>query len=216
VQTQSPGSGSVGNILTPAWCQGNSQELEPNLPPDEHAERIVDLWVHLFEGLEGYLVTFTGQQSARADARPNELDATQQISWRWPTQAEDAADYLLEQSRTGRDAFFGVHLLRHSGNRKAENAAEILALWVDGDGARVPEDWPQPTAVVESSPGRHHFYWRLTRPTDPEYAARLNKRLCYGIGGDKGKWGLGTVLRAPGTLNYKRERPTLVAGGVGA
>jgi hypothetical protein len=36
------------------------------------------------------------------------------------------------------------------------------------------------------------------------------------MGGDRGKWGLGTVLRAPGTLNYKREQPTLVAGGVGA
>ena len=60
------------------------------------------------------------------------------------------------------------------------------------------------------------LYWRLTRPIDPDEAAQLNKRLCYGMGGDKGKWGLGTVLRAPGTLNYKRGRPTLVAGGVGA
>jgi RepB DNA-primase from phage plasmid len=184
--------------------------------PDEYTERIVDLWAHLFEGLEGYLVTFTGQQSTRSDARSNDLDATEQHSWRWPTQAEDAAHYLLEQSQTGRDAYFGVHLFRRSGNRRAENAAEVLALWVDGDGARVPKDWPQPTAVVESSPGRHHFYWRLTRPVDPEDAAQFNRRLCYGMGGDKGKWGLGTVLRAPGTRNYKRERPTLVAGGVGA
>jgi len=184
--------------------------------PEERAERIVGLWAHLFEGLEGYLVTFTGQQSVRSDARPNKLDAPQQRSWRWPTQAEDAADYLLEQSQAGRDAYFGVHLFRRPGNRKAENAGEVLALWVDGDGAQVPKDWPQPTATVESSPGRHHFYWRLTRPVDPEYAAQLNKRLCYGLGGDKGKWGLGTVLRAPGTQNYKRERPTLVAGGVGA
>jgi hypothetical protein len=183
---------------------------------DESVERITKLWAHLFEGLEGYLVTFTGQQSARTDARPNELDAPQQRSWRWPTQQTDAAEYLLKQSQAGRDAYFGVHLFRRPSNRKAENAAEVLALWVDGDGARVPEDWPQPTAVVESSPGRHHYYWRLTRPIDPEEAAQLNKRLCYGMGGDKGKWGLGTVLRAPGTRNYKRERPTLVAGGVGA
>jgi hypothetical protein len=184
--------------------------------PEERAERIVGLWAHLFEGLEGYLVTFTGKQSARSDARPNELDTPQQRSWRWPTQAEDAADYLLEQSQAGRDAYFGVHLFRRPSNRKAENAAEVLALWVDGDGARVPKDWPQPTAIVESSPGRHHYYWRLTRAIDPEKAAELNKRLCYGMGGDRGKWGLGTVLRAPETLNYKRKRPTLVSGSVGA
>jgi DNA primase RepB-like protein len=184
--------------------------------PANPKERITELWVHLFDGLDGHLVTFTGRQSTSPSARPNELDGTAQRSWRWPEQRDEAAAYLIEQSEDGRDAYFGVHLFRQPGNRRAENAAEVLALWVDGDGATVPEMWPQPTAVVESSPRRHHFYWRLTRPIEPEHAARLNKRLCYGMGGDKGKWGLGTVLRAPGTLNYKRERPTLVAGGVGA
>jgi len=183
---------------------------------DSPTERIAQLWAHLFEGLDGYLVTFTGQQSTNPDARPNELDDTAQRSWRWPAQRDEAAAYLLKESEAGRDAYFGVHLFRRRGSRKADNAAEILALWVDGDGAQVPESWPQPTAVVESSPGRHHFYWRLTRPIAPEEATQLNKRLCYGMGGDRGKWGLGTVLRAPGTLNYKREQPTLVAGGVGA
>jgi hypothetical protein len=184
--------------------------------PDSPPERIAELWAHLFEALDGYLVTFTGRQSINPDARPNELDDTIQRSWRWPMQRDAAAAHLLEESEAGRDAYFGVHLFRQRGSRRADNAAEVLALWVDGDGARVPERWPQPTAVVESSPGRHHYYWRLTRPIAPEEAAKLNKRLCYGMGGDRGKWGLGTVLRAPGTLNYKREQPTLVAGGVGA
>ena len=195
----------------------NADKGDPlSIIPDEHADCIVYLWVHLFEGLEGYLVTFTGQQSTRPGTGPNELDDPRQRSWRWPAQRTAAAEYLLEQSQAGRDAYFGVHLFRRPSNRKAENAAEVLALWVDGDGAQVPKEWPQPTAVVESSPGRHHYYWRLTRAIDPEEAAQLNKRLCYGMGGDRGKWGLGTVLRAPGTVNYKRERPTLVAGGVGA
>jgi RepB DNA-primase from phage plasmid len=179
-------------------------------------QRTVELWEHLFGDLQGFLVTFTGRQAANPDSKPHELNETAQRSWKWPAEKGAAAAYLLDQSEKGRDAYFGVHLFRRPGNRKAENAAEILALWVDGDGARVPEMWPQPTATVESSPGRHHFYWRLTRPIAPEEAARFNKRLCYGMGGDRGKWGLGTVLRAPGTLNYKRERPTLVAGGVGA
>ena len=178
--------------------------------------RTVELWEHLFDGLGGFLVTFTGRQAPGSPAKPNELDDTAQRSWRWPAEKREAAAYLLEESEARRDAYFGVHLFRRPGSRKAENAADVLALWVDGDGAMVPEMWPQPTATVESSPGRHHFYWRLTRPIASEEAARLNKRLCYGMGGDKGKWGLGTVLRAPGTLNYKRARPTLVAGGVGA
>jgi len=183
---------------------------------DERAERIMELWTHLFGGLDGYLVTFTGRQSDDPNAQPNELDDTAQRSWHWPTRRDGAAAYLLEESEAGRDAYFGVHLFRKSGTRKGKYAGEVQALWVDGDGAQVPEKWPQPTAVVESSPGRQHFYWRLTRPIAPNDAAQLNKRLCYGMGGDKGKWGLGTVLRAPGTRNYKRERPTLVAGGVGA
>jgi hypothetical protein len=176
----------------------------------------LELWDHLFGDLEGYLVTFTGKQSDRPDARPNKLDATDQQSWWWPDEKEEAAAYLEAESDKGRDAYFGVHLFTRAGTRKGKHAAKILALWVDGDGATVPESWPQPTAVVDSSPGRQHFYWKLTRPLEPDEAAQLNKRLCYGMGGDKGKWGLGTVLRAPGTFNYKRELPTLVAGRIGA
>jgi hypothetical protein len=179
-------------------------------------ETTLELWEHLFGDLEGYLVTFTGRQSTRLDGRANKLDEPAQRSWRWPAEAEDAAAYLEAESGKGRDAYFAVHLFTRPGSRRGEHAAEILALWVDGDGAEVPQEWPQPTAVVESSPGRQHFYWRLTRAIPPEDAAKLNKRLCYGMGGDKGKWGLGTVLRAPGTFNYKREEPTLVVGGVGA
>jgi hypothetical protein len=182
----------------------------------EATRTTLELWEHLFEGLQGYLVTFTGKQSNRPDGRPNELDETRQRSWRWPDEKEAAAAHLESESGRGRDAYFGVHLFERPGTRRAEDTAEVLALWVDGDGARVPEDWPQPTAVVESSPGRHHYYWRLTRPIAPQEAAQFNRRLCYGMGGDKGKWGLGTVLRAPGTLNYKREQPTLVAGSIGA
>jgi hypothetical protein len=175
----------------------------------------LELWEHLFGDLAGWLVTFTGKQPKRTEAKPNDLEDASQRSWRWPDNGEEAAAYLEAESGRGRDAYFAVHLFTRAGTRKGEYAAEILALWVDGDGARVPETWPQPTAVIESSPGRHHYYWRLTRPIDPQEAAQLNRRLAYGMGGDKGKWGLGTVLRAPGTLNYKRPRPVLVAGGVG-
>src|SRR5918998_4103956 len=92
----------------------------------------LELWEHLFGGLEGYLVTFTGKQSSRPDARPNELDDTRQRSWRWPAEREQAAAYLEAESERGRDAYFGVHLFREKGTRRGEDAAEeVLALWVD-------------------------------------------------------------------------------------
>jgi RepB DNA-primase from phage plasmid len=192
-------------------------ETKATISDPEQLHATLKLWNHLYGGLEnGYLVTFTGKQAGRPGAKPNELDSTEQRSWRWPVDREKAAAYLKVESSQGRDAYFGVHLFRDRRSRRADNASEILALWVDGDGALIPEDWPQPTAIVESSPGRHHYYWRLTRAIAPEAAAQLNKRLCYGMGGDKGKWGLGTVLRAPGTHNYKREIPTEVRGSIRA
>src|SRR5918995_5837063 len=115
---------SPARSMTPNAHKGGSLMLH-----DERPERIEELWTHLFDGLEGYLVTFTGQQSTRTDAGPNELDDTHQRSWRWPAQKAAAAEYLLEQSQAGRDAYFGVHLFRRPSNRKAENASEVLALW---------------------------------------------------------------------------------------
>lgn len=91
--------------------------------PDARPERTAELWAHLFEGLQGYLVTFTGQQSSRPDARPNELDDTSQRSWSWPEDKGEAAAYLLDQSDAGRDAYFGVHLFHKSGTRRGETPA---------------------------------------------------------------------------------------------
>lgn len=171
------------------------------------------LWELLFAGLEGYLVTFVGRQSERPDARTNELDRTQQRYWRYPNDAAKAAAYLDAKSGAGCDAYFGVHLFRKSGNRRKDNALDLAgAAWVDGDGAEVPPEWPQPNVVIGSSPGREHFYWLLSEPISSEEAAKLSKRLTYGMGGDRGKWGLGTVLRPPGAMNFKREIPTEVTG----
>ena len=166
--------------------------------------------LRLAGGVPGHLLR---EAVGRPEARPNQLDDTEQKSWRYPAEAPRAAEYLAAQSTDDRDAYFGVHLFREPDSRKKDNAAgEISALWVDGDGAQVPKEWPRPTAVVSSSPGREHYYWRLSRPVTPEVAAGLNRRLAYAMKADKGKWGLGTVLRPPGSRNYKREESTEVTG----
>lgn len=170
------------------------------------------LWEILFEEQAAYLNTFTGIQARfdNPDARPNELAHIVNKTWKFPEQAEEAAAYLLRESRRLRDAYFGVHLYeeRQPGRRLAANSVEyVRALWVDGDGAKVLQGWPFPTAVVHSSEGREHFYWALEHPIHKDEATKLNKRMAVAMGADRGKAGLATVLRAPGTFNYKRDTP---------
>jgi hypothetical protein len=156
----------------------------------------------------GFLVTFTGRQArfVHDGARPNELAATRQRSWSYPAREAEAAAYLLHESGEGRDAYYGVHLFRRAGNRRRTNAsAEVRCLWLDEDEGRFPEKGPEPTAIIPSSAGRRHLYWRLERPIPMEEAVRLNRRLAAFSGGDIGKAAASSVLRAPGTKNYKRH-----------
>ena len=176
--------------------------------PDDRAERIAGLWAHLFEGLEGYLVTFTGQQAriTDPDARQNALTDTRQKYWLYPDEAEKVADYALRESQLERDVYCGVHLYREKGSRRASNAVgTVESLWLDEDDGHYPEGEPLPTAIVASSAGRRHLYWRLTHPVSVEWAVEMNRRIASWANGDSGKAGLASVLRVPGTSNFKRH-----------
>jgi hypothetical protein len=166
------------------------------------------LFGHVFGDSAGHMVTFTGRQARleRDDARPNELCDVAQRSFPYPSRADKAASYLLAESQRGRDVYYGVHLFRKPGNRLAANAAPTVgALWLDEDEGSYPEAGPAPTAVVSSSAERRHLYWRLTQEVSVEWAVGMNRRLATWAAGDTGKAGLATVLRVPGTTNYKRH-----------
>jgi hypothetical protein len=174
----------------------------------QYSERPEALFGHVFGEPTGFLVTFTGKQARFTcdGARPNELAATRQRSWSYLARCDDAAAYLLHESSEGRDAYFGVHLFLTSGSRRRTNAAsEVRCLWLDEDDGRFPDKGPEPTAIVRSSASRRHLYWRLERPIPTEEAIRLNRRLAAFSGGDIGKAAASSVLRAPGTKNYKRH-----------
>jgi hypothetical protein len=80
-----------------------------------------------------------------------------------------------------------------------------MALWLDEDDGEYPASGPEPTAVVSSSAGRRHLYWRMTEPVGVEWAVAMNCRIAAWARGDSGKAGLASVLRVPGTTNYKRH-----------
>jgi len=165
------------------------------------------LFEHLFGDGGGWLVTFTGRQARLEyeDARPNELCDLAQWFFQYPRYAHSAADYLLNESEAGRDTYFGVHLYRTYENRRRTNAMPMVsALWLDEDGGCYPDYLPEPTATVWSSADRRHRYWQLAQQVSVEWACSMNRRIAEAAGGDTGKAGLSSVLRPPGTLNYKR------------
>jgi hypothetical protein len=122
----------------------------------------------------------------------------------YPDRVPAAAAWCLYNSQEGLEAYFCAHLLLARRRVKA-NAAPVLALWADADGSPLPPDAPEPTAVVESSPGRAHLFWRLTRPVPPARAEELNRRLLAAVGADRSGWDLSQLLRPPGTRNRKYE-----------
>lgn len=174
-------------------------------PPSASTRRLLE---HVFGDAQGHMVTFTGRQARldRDDARRNELTHTRQRSFSYPTAVEDAISCLLDESWRKRDAYFGVHLFRKAGSRLASNSVGTMSsLWLDEDDGRYPDNGPQPTAIVHSSASRRHLYWRLTRGVSVEWVIEMNRRIAAWAHGDSGKAGLATVLRAPGTMNYKRH-----------
>jgi hypothetical protein len=76
-------------------------------------------------------------------------------------------------------------------------------LFADGDTAD-PHRCPiRPNRVVETSPGRYHFYWYLTKQLSRESWRTMNRDMTYFVGADKGGWPLNKLLRIPRTRNYK-------------
>jgi hypothetical protein len=89
--------------------------------------------------------------------------------------------------------------------RKIEHAVPPLMLYADLDKVHPSTCVPHPNISVESSPGRYQAYWMLTEQLDKDSWQRLNQRLTYHLGADKGGWDLTQVLRIPSTVNHKYD-----------
>jgi RepB DNA-primase from phage plasmid len=163
-----------------------------------------ETWWSLFaEEPEGYLSILRGLRPEAEKGRVNKkrLKHIKEVYFRWPHEKEEAAEYVLEESERGHNVYSCAHLLTEK-KRARENAAPILTLWADGDEAEIPTIGLAPTLTVESSPGRHQFFWRLQSSSPPKKAEELNRRIAYAIGADKSGWDLTQLLRPPGTRNW--------------
>ncbi len=164
------------------------------------------LLVHVFGNERGIVATFSG---SRAAVGTKKLDSPRSAYFRYPQDATDALDWFHCEDKRGREVYFCAHLLTDR-RRVKTNATPLTALYVDADGAKPGPKMPVPTAVVESSPGREHYYWKLARPVAPKIGESLNHRLALAMGGDRSGWDLTQLLRPPGTHNRKYPDSPLV------
>ena len=166
------------------------------------------LWRTIYGESSGLLALFAGRRAEPGQDTTGCLTRPRTTFFRYPHEAAEAARRSFISSEQGLESYFCAHLLT-ARRRKKEAAAPVLTLWADADGP-VPADAPEPTAVVESSPGHAHLFWRLHRPLAPTAAEALNRRLAFYLGADPSGWDLSQLLRPPGTLNLKyEEKPTV-------
>ena len=85
---------------------------------------------------------------------------------------------ILDRYKTF-NSFFGV-ALRNGNNGTKEAITQIPALWVDLDGSPLDKilqgPW-QPSAVVETSPGKYHVYFKLREPADKSEVGKVEALL---------------------------------------
>lgn len=108
------------------------------------------------------------------------------------------------------DSYFAVNSFADP-KRTLDSVNHSCWLYADLDEADPTcDEFVRPTIAWETSPGRYQAMWQLTKRVSPELHSKLNRRVTYLVGADKGGWGLNKVLRIPGTINHKRDIPFTV------
>lgn len=111
---------------------------------------------------------------------------------------------LTQINKAGHGIFYMVNKGDHQG-RRTENVTAITAYFVDLDGTPLYDHWPlPPTAIVESSPGRYHAYWRVTNAPLAMFP-HVQKHVAILLAGDEKCHDLPRVLRLPGYTHQKAE-----------
>lgn len=154
------------------------------------------------------------QQKRAAEIRKQNPQAKPKSGWtdepfQYPSELNQAIQHALQADLLGMEAYVAAQLYKNIyDGRTKPNVKLCPVAWSDLDTAHPDRVQPEPSIVVETSPGRFHGYWLTEQAMEPAHAEALSKRLAYAHhaeGADLGGWDLTQVLRIPGTHNHKYE-----------
>jgi Protein of unknown function (DUF3987) len=153
----------------------------------------------LFREQEGYICLATTQaHGGKATWK--------QTFYEWPRQRKELNEFI-DKIHPRRNVYFSVNLFDRPARGKDYTKPSRL-VWGDFDTADPMGIEPQPSVVIQSSPGRYQPIWILDNEIDPYLAEEYSKRLAYlhrPNGSDVSGWDLGQMLRVPFTFNYKYD-----------
>lgn len=129
---------------------------------------------------------------------------------------DQVSQQLAELNGRGAGVFFTVNEVAAGQRRTAENVVRVRALFVDADEPARLRDVEAailrlglpPSIVVESSPGKRHFYWLMGDcPLDRFKGAQ--RAIIAALGTDPAVCDLPRVMRMPGFF-HRKSAPFLV------
>lgn len=152
----------------------------------------------------GYLFVSTNDRSLKAT--DSNARAWRDRGFVYPLQLADILAYIENQDKRGLDVYVAAQLYKSGAARQKQAVKVCPSAWSDLDTASPFGVQPEPSVILETSPGRYHGFWRAERPLEPYAAEQLSRRIAYAYhrdGADLGGWDLTQVLRVPGTTNKK-------------
>lgn len=123
----------------------------------------------------------------------------------WPREANFIRRYAA--LRADEDVYFTTTLYDNQERRTSEHATAGQVVYADADTCHPSKFRLAPSAVVETSPGKYHAYWRMTEPQPAHTLAELSRLIAtaHRADGCDAGWIMTKILRVPGTTNNKGE-----------
>lgn len=136
---------------------------------------------------------------------PNKRDM--RTHWfKYPEEMPKLLASIVSNSKTICHAYFCPQLFAAPEKREKSNVSICTSIWADLDTCDPALLNVEPTVVIQSSPGRFQALWVMEKPTEPNVAEDISRRIAYfhsNHGADKSGWDLSQLLRIPYTANYK-------------
>ncbi len=113
--------------------------------------------------------------------------------------------WIEQQQATGFSIYITVNETATE-KRAKDDITRIRAVYTDDDTKRsAPRAWPiEPHLIVESSPGKFHYYWFVDEAPDDSFA-HLQSGIAAQYGTDASATDIARVLRLAGTVNLKPD-----------